>query len=165
MGLPGCWLIGNVHLILAQFVKHPPLQKTLSGAKQAGPIKGYPLRMDFATAPTFGDRVLLIGESAGLVNPLTGEGIDYALASGKLAAQHMINMFEIGNLSTQNLAGYDNILRERFQKLFIFCNWTRDLLVNRPMLNYLVETATHRPMLKIMLMRIVLGHQINSDTV
>ncbi len=165
VGLAAWWLHAKARPVFDQFVKTPPLQKTLSGAKQAGPIKGYPLRMDFATAPTFGDRVLLIGESAGLVNPLTGEGIDYALASGKLAAQHLIKMFETGNLSTQNLSGYDHILRERFQKLFIFCNWTRDLLVNRPMLNYLVETATHRPALKIMLMRIVLGHQINSDTV
>ena len=33
-------------------------------------------------------RTLLVGEAAGLVNPLTGEGIDYALESGQIAAAH-----------------------------------------------------------------------------
>ena len=165
VGLASWWLHAKARPVFDQFIQTAPLQKTLAGAKQQGPIKGYPLRMDFASAPTFGDRVLLVGESAGLVNPLTGEGIDYALASGKLAAQHMIGMFEGGDISTDKLAAYDRLLRERFQRLFIFCNWTRDLLVNPFMLNFLIKTAISRPRLKIILMRIVLGHQINSDSV
>ena len=50
----------------------------LEGARQAGPLTGYPIRVDFLHAPTFGERTLLVGESAGLVNPLTGEGIEQA---------------------------------------------------------------------------------------
>ena len=34
-----------------------------------------------------GDAILLVGEAAGLANPLTGEGIDYALESGRIAAE------------------------------------------------------------------------------
>ena len=42
----------------------------------------------FSSAPTFAEHTLLVGEAAGLVNPLTGEGIDYALESGMIAAEH-----------------------------------------------------------------------------
>lgn len=39
-------------------------------------------------SPLFDGNVLLAGDAAGLVNPLTGEGISAALASGRLAAEH-----------------------------------------------------------------------------
>jgi geranylgeranyl reductase family protein len=37
-----------------------------------------------------GDRVLLCGDAASMVNPLSGEGIYYALASGRLAARAIL---------------------------------------------------------------------------
>jgi flavin-dependent dehydrogenase len=33
---------------------------------------------------------MLIGDAAGCINPLNGEGIDYALETGRLAAEHLI---------------------------------------------------------------------------
>jgi len=42
---------------------------------------------DFDTLTLGGDRWLLVGDAAGLVDPLTREGIHYALASGGLAAE------------------------------------------------------------------------------
>src|SRR5437660_288868 len=71
----------------------------LDGARQAGPAKSYPLRVDFPDAPTFGGGMLLVGEAAGLVNPLTGEGIDYALESAQIAAEHAARGLAEGTLS------------------------------------------------------------------
>src|SRR5207253_4998850 len=61
-----------------RFTRGPALKKLLKNASQVGPVKGYPIRVDFRSSPTFAERTLLVGEAAGLVNPLTGEGIDYA---------------------------------------------------------------------------------------
>lgn len=66
------------------FLHDPYVHQVLSGANQVTEVKTYPIRTDFARTSTFGRRVLLVGEAAGLVNPLTGDGIDYALESGKL---------------------------------------------------------------------------------
>src|SRR5579859_4066800 len=75
------------HGVFAAFVKSIG-EKRLQGASQAGPAKAFPLRIDFLEAHLNGDRIFAVGEAAGLVNPLTGEGIDYALESGRLAAAY-----------------------------------------------------------------------------
>ncbi|HEY3290882.1 MAG TPA: hypothetical protein VGK87_12195, partial [Anaerolineae bacterium] len=123
------------------------------------PVKGYPLRVDFTTAPTFTERVLLVGEAAGLVNPLSGEGVDYALESARIAAEHIIDMFERSDFTRAVFEAYDRELRERYQALFKFCIRMRDLFINRTALNLLVAIAAHRKDLKLLLIRIVLGDQ------
>ena len=58
----------------------------LANATQTGPTRAYPLRTDFKPEYAGRGRLLVIGEAAGLVNPITGEGIDYALESAELLA-------------------------------------------------------------------------------
>lgn len=140
-----------------RFVATPTLARLLRFARRAGPVKGYPLRVDFARAPTYGDRVLLVGEAAGLVNPLTGEGIDYALESGRIAAEHLADRFAVGDLSEAAFAAYDGRLRERFQRLFVFCERTRAVFVNRLLLDGTVRLARRRPDLRQLLTAVVLG--------
>jgi geranylgeranyl reductase family protein len=139
------------------FIETPGLRAMLAQARQIGPVKGYPLHTNFATTPTFAERVLLVGEAAGLVNPLTGEGIDYALESGEIAARHLIAMFATGDLSRSKLAAYDKRLRRRFQGLFLFCNGLQGVLAYPGLLNWLVKTAAQRPALMTLLAKIVLG--------
>lgn len=141
------------------FIQTPPLRQILAQANRVGPVKGYPLRVDFATAPTFSESLLLVGEAAGLVNPLTGEGIDYGLESGKMAAEHLLGLFNSGDLSPQGVGEYDRLLRERFQRLFIFCTRVRDLFLRPLFLNRLVRAANSQPDLKLLLIDLVLGNQ------
>ncbi|MGV0625531.1 NAD(P)/FAD-dependent oxidoreductase [Mycolicibacter minnesotensis] len=42
-----------------------------------------------AVSNVAGQNWMLIGDAAGCVNPFTGEGIDYALETGRLAAEHL----------------------------------------------------------------------------
>lgn len=142
-----------------QFVRRPPVREMLRGGQQVGPIKGYPLRTDFATAPTCGDRVLLVGEAAGLVNPLTGEGVDFALESGRLAAAQVAQMFADGDLSPQRVGEYDRLLRRRFQRQFEFCGRVRDVLVHPALVDLVVRLLNDRPDLKTWLTNVVLGNE------
>jgi flavin-dependent dehydrogenase len=41
------------------------------------------------------DRILVTGEAVGLVNPITGEGIDYALESAQLAAESILHGWQV----------------------------------------------------------------------
>jgi geranylgeranyl reductase family protein len=64
------------------------------GVSIAGqPRHGHPLpiyRRRFKAEPIGTRRVLLAGDAAGLVDPFTGEGIRFAIQSGRLAAQAML---------------------------------------------------------------------------
>ncbi len=55
------------------------------------------------------DRVLLVGDAAGLVQPMFGEGIQYALRSGDVAARCILD---------RNIAGYSQKMRELFANEF-----------------------------------------------
>jgi geranylgeranyl reductase family protein len=140
-----------------RFMNDPAMRELVSNARQVGPVKGYPLRTDFATAPTYSERVLLVGEAAGLVNPLTGDGIDYALESGKIAAEHLIKLFENGDFSRAAMQPYDARLRAKYQRLFVLCGQIRRLCVRNPALNLLVPLANRRPQLAELLVSVVLG--------
>lgn len=75
---------------------HPHLTRILRNARQVGPIKGHPLRTDFSRSLSGNERVLVTGEAVGLVHPITGEGIDYALESGQLAAESILEGWQHG---------------------------------------------------------------------
>jgi geranylgeranyl reductase family protein len=153
----------NAKKALAGFLQLPAIEHMLASARQVGPVKGFPLRADFASAPTFGERLLLVGEAAGLVNPLTGEGVDYALESGKIAATHLEEMFTLGDFSAAIHAAYDRRLRIRFQRLFVFSGRIRRWYLNKWVLNRLVRAANRQPELRVLFTNIVLGNADAAD--
>ena len=111
-------------------------------------VRSYPIRVDFLRAPTHAPRTLLVGEAAGLVNPLTGEGIDYALESGRMAAEFL-----------DDGQAYHEALHRKFGRLFRFSEHVRDWYCVPPLLNLLVPLANRRPELRQLLTSIVLGER------
>jgi geranylgeranyl reductase family protein len=149
---------GTARQAFERFARVRAISALLTGARQTGPLKGYPIRVDFLRAPTFAPNTLLVGEAAGLVNPLTGEGIDYALESGMIAARHVVQGLTSG-IQQAWLTDYDRLLRARFEKVFRFSEWIRDWYCKPPLLNLLVPLANRQPELRQQLANIVLGER------
>jgi hypothetical protein len=82
------------------------LKRRLGGARLATPIVGWPLTTYNPRLPVVGDRVLLAGDAAGLINPLNGEGIQYALLSGRWAAETVIACAASRDFSGRALGAY-----------------------------------------------------------
>jgi menaquinone-9 beta-reductase len=120
--------------------------------RQTSEMRGYPIRVDFLRARTFAPRTLLVGEAAGLVNPLTGEGIDYALESGQIAAELLAQ-------EPFDPLRYHAVLHERFGKVFHFSEYVRDWYCKPVLLDRLVPLANRRPELRQLLTSIVLGER------
>ena len=55
-----------------------------------GPIRGAALPMAFNRQPHYTTGLLLVGDAGGLVNPFNGEGIAYAMESGQIAADVIV---------------------------------------------------------------------------
>jgi geranylgeranyl reductase family protein len=82
------------------------LDGRLRGAQMVGKIAGWPLTTYNPRLAVAGDRVLLAGDAAGLINPLNGEGIQYALQSGQWAAETLVNCARTKDFSSAALAPY-----------------------------------------------------------
>lgn len=140
-----------------RFVASPAIPSLLRGSHQTAPMRGYPIRVDFLRAPSSAPHTLLVGEAAGLVNPLTGEGIDYALESGQIAAGVLARSFSRG--APVDRAEYHRLLHQRFSRTFQFSEWVRDWYCKPPLLNVLVPLANRHPELRQMLASVVLGER------
>jgi geranylgeranyl reductase family protein len=62
---------------------------------------------------TYGDRLLVLGDAAGLVKPTTGGGIYYSLLSGQLAAETLTAKLETNALDAGALSQYETAWRSR----------------------------------------------------
>ena len=57
---------------------------------------------------TVGDRMLVVGDAGGFVSPLSGEGLYYALDSGRIAAESLEEIFAGGNYDKNAMMLYHN---------------------------------------------------------
>jgi geranylgeranyl reductase family protein len=67
---------------------------------------------------TYADRVVAVGDAAGLVKPTTGGGIYYSVVTGRLAASALLEGLEADRLAARDLAGYERQWRRRFRAEF-----------------------------------------------
>jgi flavin-dependent dehydrogenase len=134
--------------VFDEFIANPYIARLVAGARRTSPIKGYPLRFDFATARLAFPGLVLVGEAAGLVNPLSGEGIDYALESAEVAAAHIDRAPE----------DFIRAMRARFQAMFVNITRVRDVYLRPTVLNRFVTAAQRHDELAHLLMHIALGH-------
>ncbi len=145
--------------MLQGFLESPGARHFFEGARISGPVRGFPLRTDFHLSPSFGPRILLVGEAAGLVNPFTGEGIDYALESGEMAAQAALGILRDGDFTPRSLARYDRAVRARFQRFFVLTHRLRSLYMNHVLLDPFLRACGRWPDLARLLVEIMLTYQ------
>jgi flavin-dependent dehydrogenase len=86
--------------------------KIIPGNLKMGQCKGGALPLS-PIEKTYGNRVILVGDAAGFINPISGEGIYYAMSSGEIAAKTISDSLENGNTSEEFLSTYQK-------------NWNRD---------------------------------------
>ena len=90
----------------------PALSKRLSHSKLVGQIGGWPLTTYNPKQPLVDNKVMLVGDAAGLVNPLNGEGIQYALLSGRRASEVAISCLIANDFSNDALSVYPHIIEK-----------------------------------------------------
>ncbi len=91
-----------------------------------GHLSGGMVNTSFGRYPVYGDRVMYVGDAAGLVQPHLGEGISAALRSGAIAAERGVRALESGQLSAVDLSAYMQHLRDEFDRemtLSRFSHW------------------------------------------
>ena len=135
--------------LMTRWLSHLPAQWGLTPDNQEGPIRGAALPMAFNRTPAYDRGLLLVGDAGGMVNPFNGEGIDYAMEAGELAATAIAQAHYrgMGSRSAERaLQGYSIALRERFGGYFrlgtIFVKLIGDPRVMRLCTTYGLPHAT-----------------------
>jgi flavin-dependent dehydrogenase len=78
-------------------------------------------------SPTYGERVLTIGEAAGQVKTTTGGGIYFGLLCSDIASRVAIKTFEIDNFSKKVLAEYEKLWKRTIQKEILVGYYVRKI--------------------------------------
>ena len=117
-----------------------------SGATMTGNIRGAYLPLFTGKRKISGERFMLCGDAASLVNPATGAGIGQAMQSGRYAGWHALECFRRNDFSERFMNMYDKTIYEKLWKenkkyLFIL----RHILRHEKRLNLTLDMAAHSP--------------------
>jgi flavin-dependent dehydrogenase/geranylgeranyl pyrophosphate synthase len=88
--------------------------RRFAGMTLVGQLRGGPLSFGLDPSRSSGKGVLVVGDAAGLVDPLSGEGISSALESGKLAADVLTKALGSADPTRADLTEYSHVLRRRY---------------------------------------------------
>ena len=93
------------------------LLSSLQRDGRIGSVTKEPTRWGIPLKPlpkTYEDRVLVVGDAAGLAKPTTGGGIYYALLSGEMAAETVDDALSAEDYSARRLKRYEQTWRATF---------------------------------------------------
>ncbi len=97
---------------------HPTMKERFADAKPLESVRGFGLPLGGKPNRISGERYLLLGDAASLIDPLTGEGIGNAIRSGRVAAEHLINCINEGDYSGSMNMAYDKEIYRRMMPEF-----------------------------------------------
>lgn len=98
-------------MLLDMIASNAPFRERLGDGEPSERIKGWPLKYKDPSKPLIGPGTLLIGDAAGLINPLSGDGIQYALLSARWAAECLKNCSAENDFSIGNLGKYEELVQ------------------------------------------------------
>ncbi len=76
-------------------------------------------------AKTYADRLVVVGDAAGQVKPVTGGGIYYGLLCAGIAAENLHRALESDSLSADDLAGYEREWKKKLGSELKIGRWAR----------------------------------------
>ena len=114
----------------------PQFKNRFAKAELVGEEKGWSIPIGYfdSKLPISGDRVLLCGDAAALVEPATGEGIGPAMSSGRYAAWQIKKCFKANNFSAEFMKGYDKDIRKKYYQNYFYKTAITNLYYKFPFL-------------------------------
>lgn len=96
-----------------RFLEEPRIAGWLAGTEPEGPAKSWSLKMGMWGAKRYTQGLLMVGDAGSMIHPISGEGVGYALESGRLAASWAHQAHSKRDFSATLLAGYERQLSRK----------------------------------------------------
>lgn len=134
---------------------HPQLKERFSRAEALEKPQGFGLPLGSLKRSCSGERYLLLGDAAGLIDPLSGEGIGNALRSGRVAAEHLLKAFEVKRWDAQFNQAYDKEIYRRMGDEFKLSVVLRGLIFYFPLYNRFIRWGSSSRFIRNLLSSII----------
>ncbi len=126
-----------MHQIITQI---PEVADRFANAIALEDVKGFGLPMGSKKYNISGHRFMLCGDAASLIDPISGEGIETAMESGKFAAEQIIQSFTSKSFTATTLKAYDEKVYAKMWPTFKNHYYLQRVLSNRTwLINALVS--------------------------
>ncbi|MFX1456734.1 MAG: NAD(P)/FAD-dependent oxidoreductase [Promethearchaeota archaeon] len=108
----------NLHKIHNDLIKNNPfISDALGPNAEIEEMKAAPIRFG-GTSQSYDKQLLIVGDSAGMIDPLTGEGLQYAMDAAEIAADIIVEAFQQNNFSKKFFKRYQTRWMKSFGKDF-----------------------------------------------
>ena len=142
----------NLKEKLADIIEnHPNIKHRFKNAKPLESVKGFGLPMGSIKRPCSGNRFLLLGDAASLIDPFSGEGIGNAMRSGRIAADHLVKAFELNRFDAKFNLLYDKKIYAKMWNEFRFSYYLRKLMKYPKVFNFIINKGSQSKSLRNLL--------------
>ncbi len=117
------------------------LKERFKNARPLENVKGHGLPLGSKQRVISGARILLTGDAASLIDPLTGEGIGNAIRSGRIAGDHIKNCFSRRDFSAAFNTAYDREIYRRMGGELRLSTRLQQLCKHPKLMNFVVKKA------------------------
>ncbi|MDB5261133.1 MAG: geranylgeranyl reductase [Adhaeribacter sp.] len=138
----------------------PNLKERFKDARPLETVKGYGLPLGSKRRHISGDRYLLTGDAAALIDPFSGEGIGNAIRSGRVAADQILACFAHHNFSAAFNKAYDQEIYARMWKEFKVSHRLQKLCRYPWLFNFVVKKGNQSKYLKHFLVEVLANMEI-----
>jgi len=131
------------YLLRSCLTLNPRLKAILQNSQCIGEARStYPIY--FSPRRSYDERVLLVGDAARVNEPVTGEGIYFALKSAELSASALHRAFKTSDFSAAQLRRYEQDCRSEFRTRRRINAFVRRLIYRPPLLSTFIRLSHKR---------------------
>lgn len=154
----------NLKKVLFDSIENLPyLRSRFNNAKQISPVQAYGLPLWDKRRAISGDRYMLAGDSASLIDPITGEGIGHAALSGMYAAKQAERALATKDYSAGSMSRYDDELFLKIGKELKISKKIPQFIKHAWLFNTVINRATSSNSLKEKLERAMTDLEVRKE--
>ena len=133
----------------------PELKERFKDAEQTGSVQAWGLPLGSKRRSLSGNRYLLAGDAASLIDPFTGEGIGNALNSGFHASEHLAECFQQNRFDSEFNQKYDKRVYDKLWKELRMSTIIQRLITKPWLFSWVMNKAVSNEYLKQSFIRMI----------
>ncbi|HNW97782.1 MAG TPA: geranylgeranyl reductase family protein [Bacteroidales bacterium] len=145
--------------------EHPNVSPRFRNARLEDKIEAWPIPMAMDKKNISGERILLTGDAAGLIDPFTGEGVGNALRSGRIAAEHILKCFTENNFSSAFNKNYDKEIYRRMWNELRISKSTQKILKFPKLIDFIIHKANNNTSFRNLLRQALYSDEVKEKII